>query len=150
MPTVHEHKINRAVHAVGSQMDEERLQENGETGLRHLAHGYGEFPVPDISRSTDMPVDRHIVGRIGDDQLGLLVGQQQIKKLGPGGIAVKEPMLAEQPYITVAAHGQDGRKLISRIVETRAMVMSKSISSSPSLGTRIGVPWLRLSIFSPP
>ena len=46
-----------------------------------------------------MPVDRHIVGRVGEDELGLFFRQEPFEDGGVPGIATEESVFSEPPEI---------------------------------------------------
>ena len=50
------------------------VQEGDELRRRHLARGHREFGMPDLPKTADVTVDRHVVGRVGEDHLRLLAG----------------------------------------------------------------------------
>ena len=62
----------KAMDAVGSYSPRETsktvAEEGGELGLAHLAGSHGELAVADPPEPADMAVDRHVVGRVGEDE----------------------------------------------------------------------------------
>ena len=55
---------------------ERLLQKVGELLAAHLAGGQGEVAVLNGAEPADMAVDRHVVGRIGEDQVAALSGHE--------------------------------------------------------------------------
>ena len=45
---------------------------------RHLARGHGELAVLHRAGAADMAVDRHVVGRIGEDHLRQVAAEQPL------------------------------------------------------------------------
>ena len=74
--------------------------------LRHLAGAHRELAMADPAGAADMAVDRHIVGRVGEDQVDALAAEQPLVVLAPAGVAADQPVTAEQPEV---AHVGDGR-----------------------------------------
>ena len=51
----------------------------GELGRGHLPDAHGELAVADAPEPADMAVDRHVVGRIGEDEVGALVRHESLR-----------------------------------------------------------------------
>src|SRR5215207_5714864 len=73
--------------------------------LRHLASPHGELPVPHTAETTDMAVNRHVVGRVGEDQIGLFSLQEILEACRLTGIAAQQPMPAQYPQVSRPGHG---------------------------------------------
>ena len=67
---VHADEGNRAIAHHPRQVRQRLSEESGELRLAHLAAGKGEFVVLDRTQATDVAVDRNVVGRIGEHQIG--------------------------------------------------------------------------------
>jgi hypothetical protein len=52
---------------------------------------------------TDMSIDRNVVGRVREDQIGAFVPEQSLKGLGVAGIPTQEPMPPELPQVSVVS-----------------------------------------------
>ncbi len=62
--------------AAACRIAERLLQKVRELLPAHLAGGEGELAVVDGAEATDMAVNRHVVGRVREDQVGRLPGHQ--------------------------------------------------------------------------
>jgi hypothetical protein len=58
---------DRALVGVVDEMAQDLCQEYGKFGLSHLARRHRELFVPHLAEAGDIPVDPHVVGRIGED-----------------------------------------------------------------------------------
>jgi hypothetical protein len=76
---VHAYKRNSATAGEGCSMSERALQEAGEGRDRHLAGPHGEFAMADTAESGRMPVDRDVVGWIGEDEVSSFGSHQPIE-----------------------------------------------------------------------
>src|SRR5260221_985600 len=65
MPPVHALIMDRAVNRIGREMPECRLQKCRKLGRRHFPGCHREFAVLDRAEASDMPRNRHVVGRAG-------------------------------------------------------------------------------------
>ena len=72
MAPIHADVMDGSIYANGRQALKCLLKKFRELGPCHLARRHREFPVPDFSLARDMARHRHVVGRIGEDQLSLL------------------------------------------------------------------------------
>jgi hypothetical protein len=59
-----------------------------------------------------MPVDRDVVGRVGEDEVGLLVFHQQVEHRPVSGIAADQAMAPQPPYVAGSRHR--GARVIHR------------------------------------
>ena len=76
MPPVHADEGDGAVLGGTGGIAERLLQEAGELLPAHLARGEGEVAMVDGAETADMAVDRHVVGRVGEDEVCRLSGHQ--------------------------------------------------------------------------
>ena len=53
----------------------------------------------DRAQPADMAVDRHVVGRIGEDEIGPLVLPSALEARGSPRVAAKQAMAPEEPEI---------------------------------------------------
>ena len=104
----HALKMDRSVDRVGREMAEYGLQEGGEFGRRHFAGCHRKFAVLDRAKAADVPGNRHVVGRVGEYELGALLAEQGLIGLGSGRIAANQPMAADAPDITRPGNGRAG------------------------------------------
>ena len=58
--------------------------------LAHLARGHGELAVPDRAEAADVAVDRHVVGRIGEHELRLLLAHEPGERRRIAGVAADQ------------------------------------------------------------
>jgi hypothetical protein len=91
-------------------MTERQLEEAREGLPRHLAGPHGELAMADTPEATHVSLNRNIVGRIGEDEIGTLTLKQAIEALTVPGIAAQQPMPAEQPEVAGAGRRQNGVK----------------------------------------
>ncbi len=66
---------------------------------RHLAGGHRELLVLDLARAADVAGDRHVVGRVADNELRALVPQEGPIALRAEGIAAEQAVVAELPEV---------------------------------------------------
>src|SRR5215203_4099638 len=62
----------------GGHLGERRLEERGELDLVHLARGHGELLVLHGPKTAHVSLDRHVVGRVGEDHVGLLTAHERL------------------------------------------------------------------------
>ena len=55
---------------------------------------HGELAMADAAEPADVAVDRDIVGRVGEDEIGALALQQALEVVRVAGIAADQPMAA--------------------------------------------------------
>jgi hypothetical protein len=66
----------------GRRVRERCGEEGGELSSRHLARGKGKLAMADRAKPTDVPVDGHIVGRIGKNEVGPFISEKACHMLG--------------------------------------------------------------------
>ena len=76
-----------------------RAQEGLELSRRHLAGGHDKVFVLDRAEPGDIPSDRDIPGRIGEDHLRALVPEQAPIAFRRQGVAAQKAVLVEEPEI---------------------------------------------------
>jgi len=108
-------KMNRAVDRIRREMAEYGLQERCKFGRGHLSRRHRKFAVPDRAKAAYVPGNRHVVGRVGEYELGALLAKQGLIGLGSGRIAANQPMAADAPKVTRPGDGRAGADLNSRI-----------------------------------
>ena len=79
---VHADEGDGAVFGCRCGLGEGLLEERRELAPRHLSGGEGELPVPDRAEPRNMAVDRHVVGRVGEDEVGRLLPDEPGDMLG--------------------------------------------------------------------
>ncbi len=72
-------------------------EEADERGLGHLARRHGELAVAHLARAADVAIDRHIVGRIGEDEVDPLAGEQPLVGGRIARVAAEQPVTAQPP-----------------------------------------------------
>jgi hypothetical protein len=92
----------------GCSMSECALQETCEGGDRHLAGPHGKFAMADTAEPRRMPVDRNIVGRIGEDEVSPFGSHQTIEDIVVSGIAADQAMAVETPHPALPRSGSQG------------------------------------------
>ena len=75
VPPVHADEMDSAVTEASTRLSKTSAKEARELGLGHLAGGHGELAMLDRAEPRDMTVDRHVVGRVGEDQLRRLASK---------------------------------------------------------------------------
>ena len=68
-------------------MTEGQLEEACEGLPRHFAGPHGELAMADTTEATHVSVDRNVVGRIGEDEIGTLALEQAFEALTVAGVA---------------------------------------------------------------
>ena len=91
-------------------MAERGLQERRERLLAHLAGGHRELAVLGLAEPADVAIDRHVVGRIGEDRVDPGALEQGGVDAGVLGIAADQPMPLQLPDVARPRDG-DGRRL---------------------------------------
>src|SRR5215471_16876756 len=71
VPPVHTDLMDRSIAAISRQIAEYGREEAGEGLFRHLSAAHREVTMADAPEPTDVTIDRHVVGRIGEDELRL-------------------------------------------------------------------------------
>src|ERR1700730_12589235 len=89
--------------SVGGQTSEHRGQEVSERLLIHLPAGHGKLAVADGALATDVSIDGDVVGRVSDDQLGFVAGQQLLINGFVASISAVEAMIAQDPDVAKAS-----------------------------------------------
>jgi hypothetical protein len=90
-------------------MPERLLQEAGEGFGRHLADPHGELAMADPAKPRDMAVDRHVVGRVGEDEIRPFIPHQHGEDGPVPGIPADQAMAAEAPHVAGPRDG--GRRI---------------------------------------
>ena len=99
MAPVHADEGNGPVPAVCCHGRERARQEGGKLRLAHLARRHVEFPVANAAQSGHMAIDRHIIWRIREDEIGGLVAHEQPIGVGLARIAADQTVVAQLPDI---------------------------------------------------
>src|SRR5690348_14581018 len=82
MAPVHADKGDSAIPA-GSSSVPQGLAKEGSKGLRrHLASAHRKLAMASAAQAADMAIDRHVVGRVGEDQVGPFVTHKEDNHLG--------------------------------------------------------------------
>ena len=100
--------VDRFLDTVRGQRGEGLLQKRGERLTAHLPGCHGELAVRDAAQAAGMPVDRDVVGRIGEDHAGLLARHQGGEH---GSMATRSGMLA-RIRLRTAVRRQSWRKRV--------------------------------------
>src|SRR5688500_15684125 len=79
-------------------------QEPGEGLRRHLARSHGELAMAGLAQTADVAVNRHVIGRVGKDQIRPLISQKGADRLSASRVPADEPMTPEEPHIAETGH----------------------------------------------
>src|SRR5215467_14796221 len=71
VPPVHADLMDRSIAAISRQIAEYGREKAREGLFRHFSAAHREVTMADAPEPTDVPVDRHVVGRVGEDELRL-------------------------------------------------------------------------------
>ena len=99
MAPVHALEMNCAIGRIASEVTEYSSQECCKFGLRHFSRSHGEFAVLNRTEASDVARDRYVVGRICKHHLCPGITKQPLISFRLGGIAAREAMRAEPPYV---------------------------------------------------
>ncbi len=80
-------------------MAQRRFKKFREGGGIHLAGRHREFPMAGLSASTDVAMDRHVVGRIGKSGAGSLRAKEPAIGFGVQRVAAQNLVTSQQPKI---------------------------------------------------
>ena len=97
MTPVHEDIGQRALRQDVVGGVQEIRQEFCEFGRGQFARRHGELTVFNPASTTHMPLDGHVVRRIGEQQAGLLVAKQPFVGVASLGVAAKQTVRTEVP-----------------------------------------------------
>ncbi len=98
--------MQRAVGTVPRRHGAGLLQELDELRRAHLAARHGELAMANGPEPTDMALDRHVVGRIGEHHRGNLIPHQPLVAFQHQRAAALDPVTAEQPEISHCGRGR--------------------------------------------
>src|SRR5271166_1717314 len=97
-------ELHRAGSAEAADADHGASQEGDERVLRHFADGHRELAVGEAGAAGDEACDRHIVGRIGEDEPGdRLIPQRGVAR-HPERVATEDLMGTQTPEIAGTSH----------------------------------------------
>jgi hypothetical protein len=96
--------------------------------------------VADAAEAADVAIDRNVVGRVGEDEIGTLAIHQHGKRFRVTRIAADEPVAIEEPHVTSARHGRcgigHGRNFILRSGWCVRRTLLRLIEDEVDLGER--------------
>src|SRR5262245_57795008 len=95
--------------SVSAEQSKCLLYKCGVFRLAHLAGSHGEFSVPDASEAADVPIDRHVVGRIREHEIRLRTLHERVVCAFIPRIAAIKAVSTEQPKISTLCNGRLGR-----------------------------------------
>src|SRR6202043_779485 len=110
----------------------------------HLARGHRKGAMMDRAEATRVTIDRHIVGRVGEDHCGTFLAQQHREGRGIEGIAAQDTMAAEG----LAPHRRaDGRRpqRLWRVEKSLRLGQGQcwdGLAPRPCLNTKTSSCWL--------
>ena len=81
MPPIHADKSDGAITAASGGMPERDLQKVRKGFARHLSGPHRKFAMTDTAETANMAVDRNVVGRVGEDQIGRFTCEQALEQL---------------------------------------------------------------------
>src|SRR5262245_55572590 len=100
MPPVDAYEMNRAVAAVVCKIPGYPLQKLDEFRARHFARRHHKIRVCRPALAARMSGNRHVVRRVGEDQIRLVTTEELGKGLRIQCVSTQQPMLAEPPKVT--------------------------------------------------
>src|SRR5215471_8077531 len=101
---------------MGAEQAKYFLQKCGVFHLAHLAGSHGEFSVPDAPEAADVPIDRHVVGRIREHKIRLRTLHERVVCAPVLCIAAIKPVSTEQPEVSTLCNGRLGRQLWNAVL----------------------------------
>jgi len=125
---VHADEVQRSAGTVGGEVAACLSEKAGEFGLVHLARSHRERAMVDRAEAARVPVDRHVVGRIGEDHRSALIAHQRCEGLPVEGVAAQDAMLAEKQQIADLADLRPRRDLgqdVGRVVLLGGLVFER-------------------------
>ena len=149
MAPIHADVVDRSLDTVRGQRRERLLQKRGECLAAHLPSGHSELPVFDAAQAAGMPVDRDVVGRIGEDQAGLLARHQGGEHGRVAHIATDQPVRPELPDLAPADPGGGGIRedVVGRVIRLLGATVARRASTSgiekPVIPTSRSRSWAR-------
>src|SRR5262249_49316837 len=87
------------------------LQKRGVFRLAHLAGSHGEFSVPDAPEAADVPIDRHVVGRIREHKIRLRTLHEGVICVFIPRIAAIKAVSTEQPEVYTLGNRRHSRQI---------------------------------------
>jgi hypothetical protein len=99
----------RAVARHAGKVAKHGLQKVRELAAGHFARGHGELAMFDPPEAADMAGDGHVVGWVGEGQVGDIAGHQRVEGRGLKRIAADQAMIAEAPDIAEPGDGGPAR-----------------------------------------
>ena len=92
------------------------MRKSRELALRHLARGHDELAMLDFAGAAHVPIDAHVVGRIGEHHLRRLAREQPLIALALQGVGAEQPMLGQEPQIPHCADRRGGLVQLGELV----------------------------------
>src|SRR5260370_37811447 len=108
---VHADLVDRTIGRMSAEQGIYTGEEVCELTFAHFAGGHSKFTMLDTTQSGYVAIDLYVIGRVGKNELGLLVVHQQLVSRSIRGISADEDMLSEHPDITQAANRRTARLL---------------------------------------
>ncbi len=102
MTPVHAHIVDRAIAAMLGKVSKRFPQKIRIGPLGHLARGHDELSMARLASAADVAADRHVVGRVGENQPGLLPAQQQLERRRIPGVGAQQPVGPQAPQVADA------------------------------------------------
>jgi hypothetical protein len=118
MAPIDKQEMDRSIGAEGDGVADKARQEGGEGLLAHLARSHREFAVTGLAAADGVPLDRHVVGWIGDHHLRELALQQRPVGGLAQGVAADQTMPPEFPDVAGPTNGWaflKPRQIVGRI-----------------------------------
>ena len=137
VPPVHADEVDRAVRAVRSEIGKGRRQKDCELIARHLARRHRKFAMADFAEAADVAFDRDVVGRIGEDHLGLLAVHQGGDDSWIERVAASKPVRSKPPDVAkAAARGSIVRIRKPVVCRIASLLRRKAFDKLVDLGDR--------------
>ena len=87
---------------------EHGAEEASKAFLIHFSRRHGKLAMANLAKAADMAVDGHVIGRVGEDQLRLVLSQKGSIDIRIGGIAADQPVFSNLPDIANLCDGRSG------------------------------------------
>ena len=113
-----------------------RCRKAVKASARHLAGTHGELAMADAAEAADMAIDRDVVGRVGEHEIGALALQQPIEARQIAGIAAEQPVAPELPDVARPGHGRSGSVTCERDLVLGLTLAGRAKPRAASSSTR--------------
>src|SRR5258706_9767189 len=105
MAPIHADLVNRAIGRVLAKRSVHAREKGCELAFAHFPGCHSELTVLDAAQARHVAINLYVIGRVGKNELGLIVVHQQLVSRGIRGISADQSVLSEHPDIAQAADG---------------------------------------------